>query len=188
MHSWPPWWSWTLPQGFPALATSSRWFWPFKVCHFDLPGLRYEPETAEKYKKIDGRPAVLPAVQSKKVANIKVAPPLKSPFCWLDDGQKEDQNEGKTRLEVNMVKLWLKQTAGPPSFFLYFSAVSGSYLGPGRSKWHTLKGQNHPLEVANAGKPWGRVQLHQGGQECIRKDNFFGKMALKRGTPIFDAS
>ena len=59
------------------------------MCHFDLPGLRYEPETAEKYKKIDGRPTVLPAVQPKKVANIKVAPPLKSPFCWLDDGQKE---------------------------------------------------------------------------------------------------
>ena len=43
--------------------------------HFDLPGLRYEPETAEKYQKVDGRPAVLPTVQSKKVANIKVAPP-----------------------------------------------------------------------------------------------------------------
>ena len=89
MHSWPPWWSWTLPQGFPALATSSRWFWPFKVCHFDLPGLRYEPETAEKYKKIDGRPAVLPAVQSKKVEITKVAPPLESSFRWLDDGQKQ---------------------------------------------------------------------------------------------------
>ena len=59
------------------------------MCHFDLPGLRYEPEMAEKYKKIDGRPAFLPVVQSKKVENIKVAPPLKSPFCWLDDGQKE---------------------------------------------------------------------------------------------------
>ena len=59
------------------------------MCHFNLPGLRYEPETAEKYHKIDGRPTVLPAVQSKKVANIKVAPPLKSPFCWLDDGLKE---------------------------------------------------------------------------------------------------
>ena len=59
------------------------------MCHFDLPGLRYEPETAEKYQKVDGRPAVLPAVQSKKVEIIKVAPPLKSPFCWLDDGQKE---------------------------------------------------------------------------------------------------
>ena len=59
------------------------------MCHFDLPGLRYEPETAEKYQKVDGRPAVLPAVQSKKVENIKVAPPLKSPFHWLDDGQKE---------------------------------------------------------------------------------------------------
>ena len=59
------------------------------MCHFDLPGLRYEPETAEKYKKIDGRPAVLPAVQSKKVANIKVAPPQKSLFHWLDDGQKK---------------------------------------------------------------------------------------------------
>ena len=59
------------------------------MCHFDLPGLRYEPETAEKYKKIDGRPAVLPTVQSKKVENIKDAPPLKSPFRWLDDGQNE---------------------------------------------------------------------------------------------------
>ena len=57
--------------------------------HFDLPGLRYEPETAEKYKKIDGRPAVLPTVPSKKVANIIVAPPQKSSFHWLDDGQKK---------------------------------------------------------------------------------------------------
>ena len=57
--------------------------------HFDLPGLRYEPETAEKYKKIYGRPAVLPAVQSKKVENIKVAPPPKSPFRWLVNGRKE---------------------------------------------------------------------------------------------------
>ena len=59
------------------------------MCHFNLPGLRYEPETAEKYQKVDSRPAVLPAVQSKKVANIKVAPPQKSLFHWLDDGQKE---------------------------------------------------------------------------------------------------
>ena len=59
------------------------------MCHFDLPGLRYEPETAEKYKKVDGRPAVLPTVQSKKVTNINVAPPLKSPFRWLVNGQKE---------------------------------------------------------------------------------------------------
>ena len=59
------------------------------MCHFDLPGLRYEPETAEKYKKIDGRPAVLPAVQSKKVKIIKVAPPPKSLFRWLVNGQKE---------------------------------------------------------------------------------------------------
>ena len=59
------------------------------MCHFDLPGLRYEPEMAEKYQKVDGRPAVLPAVQSKKVENIKVAPPQKSLFHWLDDGQKE---------------------------------------------------------------------------------------------------
>ena len=59
------------------------------MCHFDLPGLRYEPETAEKYQKVDGRLAFLPAVQSKKVKIIKVAPPLKSPFRWLDDGQKQ---------------------------------------------------------------------------------------------------
>ena len=57
--------------------------------HFDLPGLRYEPEMAEKYKKVDGRPAVLPAVQSKKVEITKVAPPLESSFRWLDDGQKQ---------------------------------------------------------------------------------------------------
>ena len=59
------------------------------MCHFDLHGLRYEPETAEKYQKVDGRPAVLPAVQSKKAEIIKVAPPLKSPFRWLDDGRKK---------------------------------------------------------------------------------------------------
>ena len=59
------------------------------MCHFDLPDLRYEPKTVEKYQLIDGRPAVLPAVQSKKVEIIKVAPPLKSPFRWLDDGQKK---------------------------------------------------------------------------------------------------
>ena len=41
---------------------------------------------------------------------------------------------------------------------------------------------------ANAGKPWGRVQLHQGGQECIRKDHFFGEIAPKTGTPVFDTS
>ena len=59
------------------------------MCHFDLPGLRYEPETAEKYQKVDGSLTVLPAVQPRKVEIIKVAPPLKSPFCWLDDGQKK---------------------------------------------------------------------------------------------------
>ena len=47
---------------------------------------------------------------------------------------------------------------------------------------------SHLLDVANAGKPWGRVQLHQGGQECIGKDHFFVEIAPKRGTPIFDAS
>ena len=26
------------------------------MCHFDLPGLRYKPEMAEKYRKIEGRP------------------------------------------------------------------------------------------------------------------------------------
>ena len=59
------------------------------MCHFDLPGLRYEPEMAEKYKKIDVWLTVKPTVQPKKVEIIKVAPPLKSPFCWLDDGQKQ---------------------------------------------------------------------------------------------------
>ena len=59
------------------------------MCHFDLPGLRYEPETAEKYKKIYGRPMVLPAVQPKKVEITKVAPPLELSFHWLDNGQKQ---------------------------------------------------------------------------------------------------
>ena len=31
--------------------------------------------------------------------------------------------------------------------------------------------QNHLLNVARAGKPWERVQLHQGGQECLGKDH-----------------
>ena len=43
--------------------------------HFDLPRLRYVPETAEKYRKIEGRFMVFPAVQSKKVKIIKVAHP-----------------------------------------------------------------------------------------------------------------
>ena len=59
------------------------------MCHFDLPGQRYEPETAEKYQTIDGRLAVLPAVQTRKVKITKVAPPLKSAFRWLDDGPKK---------------------------------------------------------------------------------------------------
>ena len=46
--------------------------------HFNLPDLRYEPKMAEKYEKFNGRLMVLPAVQSRKVENIKVAPPLKS--------------------------------------------------------------------------------------------------------------
>ena len=37
-------------------------------------------------------------------------------------------------------------------FFFYFTAVSGSYLRPGRSKCHTVKAQNHLLDVARAGK------------------------------------
>ena len=57
--------------------------------HFDLPSLRYVPETAEKYRKIWGRFTVFPAVQSKKVKIIKVAPSLESSFPWLDDGQKQ---------------------------------------------------------------------------------------------------
>ena len=48
--------------------------------HFDLPSLRYVPEMAKKYRKIEGRLTVLPAVQSKKVKIIKVAPPLESSF------------------------------------------------------------------------------------------------------------
>ena len=74
----------------------------------------------------------------------------------------------------------------PQINFLYFSAVSGSYLGPGRSKWHTLKGQNHLLGVANAGKPLRRVQLHQGGLECFRKDHYFGEIARWREIFLVD--
>ena len=57
--------------------------------HFDLPSLRYVPETAEKYRKIEGRFTVLPNVQSKKVKIIKVGPSLELSFRWLDDGQKQ---------------------------------------------------------------------------------------------------
>ena len=60
MHSWPP-------DGVG----------PFPKADFDVPGLRYEPETAERFK-IDGRLTVLPAVQTRKVEIIKVAPSFKS--------------------------------------------------------------------------------------------------------------
>ncbi len=59
------------------------------MCNFDLPGLKCDPETAEKYKKVDGSLTVLPTVQPRKVEIIKVAPPLKSPSRWLDNGQKK---------------------------------------------------------------------------------------------------
>ena len=39
-----------------------------------------------KGSKIDGRLTVLPAVQTRKVEIIKVAP---TEICWLDDGQKK---------------------------------------------------------------------------------------------------
>ena len=42
----------------------------FKVCHFDLPSLRYVPEMAKKYRKIEGRFTVLPVVQSNEIKRI----------------------------------------------------------------------------------------------------------------------
>ena len=93
-------------------------------------------------------------------------------FFWPSSSQRNgDFSGGATFMFATFFDCTAGKTAGLPSIFWYFSADSGSYLRPGRSKWHTLKGQNHLLDVANAGKPWGRVQLHQGGQECIRKDH-----------------
>ena len=103
---------------------------------------------------------------------------------WPSSSQRNDDSRGGATFVIStFFDCTAGKTVGLPSIFLYFSAVSGSYLRPGRSKWHTLKGQNHLLDVANAGKPWGRVQLHQGGQECIRKDHYFGK--ITRGREIF---
>ena len=47
----------------------------------------------------------------------------------------------------------------------------------GRLKWDTLKGENHPPDVHNAGKDGGRVQLHQDGQEDVRNALFHEQLA-----------
>ena len=62
-----------------------------------------------------------------------------------------------------------------PSPKLPFWAFAKAYLGPGRSKWDTVKGKNHPHDEDNAGKDGGRVQLHQDGQEDVRKAPFHGQ-------------
>ena len=69
-----------------------------------------------------------------------------------------------------------------PSIFLYFLAISGTYLRLGRSKWHTLKAKKHLLDVANAGKgptPSGGSRKHQEGtlfwQIFAWAGNFLGR-------------
>ena len=59
-----------------------------------------------------------------------------------------------------------------PSPKLLFFAFATAYLWPGRSKWDTVNGKNHLYDVDNAGKDGMRVQLHQDGQEDVRKDLF----------------
>ena len=99
-------------------------------------------------------------------------------FFWPSSSQRnEDFCGGATFMFATFFDCTAGKIADLPSTFWYFSAVSGSYLRPGRSKGHTLKGQNHLLDVTNAGKPWGRVQLHQGGQECVRKDHYWRNCA-----------
>ena len=66
-------------------------------------------------------------------------------------------------------------TARLTSRKLPFWAFATAYLGPGRSKWDTVKGKNHPHDEDNAGKDGGRVQLHQDGQEDVRKAPFHGQ-------------
>ena len=61
------------------------------------------------------------------------------------------------------------------SWKLPFWAFATAYLGPGRSKWDTVKGKNHPHDVDIVGKDGGRVQLHQDGQEDVRKALFHGQ-------------
>ena len=63
-------------------------------------------------------------------------------------------------------------TTSIPSTKLPCWASGASYFWPGRSKWNTVKGKNHPHNVDNAVKDSGRVWLHQDGQEDARKALF----------------
>ena len=47
--------------------------------------------------------------------------------------------------------------------------------------WDTVKGNNHPSDVGNAGKDGGRV--HQDNQEDVKKDLFHGQFA-NVSTPV----
>ena len=73
--SWPSWWSWTLPPTFSALFTSLRWFLPFTVSHFDLPGPRYAVAKAQNDNFGDGSRVVWPATWVKSVKMVKTFPP-----------------------------------------------------------------------------------------------------------------
>ena len=74
------------------------------------------------------------------------------------------------------------KTVNLPSIFLYFLAISGTYLRLGRSKWHTLKAKKHLLDVANAGKgptQSGGSGMHQEGslfwRNFVWAGNFLGR-------------
>ena len=58
---------------------------------------------------------------------------------------------------------------------LLFWAFATAYLMPGKLKWDTVKGKNHPQDGDNAEEDGGRVWLHQDGQEDIRKAPFHGQ-------------
>ena len=73
------------------------------------------------------------------------------------------------------------------NFFFYEFDLSCLHSGQNREPttifFLTFQQFYHLMNVANARKPWGRVQLHHGGQEYIRKGHYFCKIV--RGWKIF---
>ena len=120
--------------------------------------LRYVPETAEKYRKIEGKFTVLPAVQSKKVeiiigakkpyfrANLGVG----SQFCPL-----RGQKRSKSKKFFFPVLAILAKVIGACTivgaekvvlnFHTFFHTFSWYYLEKGVEKAHQKAHQNHTL-------------------------------------------
>ena len=99
-------------------------------------------------------------------------------FLWQSPSQQGDGSRGKKLFTILTFLVCVAgQTATLPSTILPFWACAGPYLRLGRSKWDSVKGQHHPNDVDNAGKDGGRVQLHQDGQEDVRKALFHGQFA-----------